>query len=417
MKTKISLFVLLFAASLVSAADFIYCDFETKDLNFATNNDLTYEVISNPVSGGINTSAKCAKVVSAGGKWEFIYSANMTEFIDFDDSKIFKMKVYSPRIGVPIYFKVEGGAPAKEITSVTTTKANEWEELTFDFTDLDPMSMAYNKFVLLFDAGQEGTGETFYFDDIVGPDTKTVNIPETTFIPYANFEDVNLSFAQSNTENDMQYEVVANPDKSGINMSDSCAKMVTTADNWELLKSDTVAVPFDFEEYGYKFKMKVYAPAVGDVYFKVQNKQDNAHKEVQLYCPVPNMWYELEFDFSELLPASNTMQRIIILFDANSTVAGDTWYFDDIQGPGNDAPASISESNSVSRMIYPNPVQDIIYFKEALSDDLVSIISLSGIEVFSGHISGNSLDVSGFNMPKGTYIISFNNEASLLIKQ
>lgn len=417
MKTKISLFVLLFAASLMSAADFVYCDFETKDLNFATNNNLTYEVLSNPVSGGINTSANCAKIVSAGGKWELIYSANMTEFIDFDDSKIFKMKVYSPRIGVPIYFKVEGGAPAKEITTVTTTKANEWEELTFDFTDLDPMSMAYNKFVLLFDAGQEGTGETFYFDDIVGPDTKTVNIPETTFIPYANFEDVNLSFVQFNTENDMQYEVVANPDKSGINMSDSCGKVVTTADNWELLKSDTIDVAFNFEEYGYKFKMKVYAPAVGDVYFKVENKLGTVAKEVQLYCPVSNMWYELEFDFSELLPASNTMQHIIILFDANSTVAGDTWYFDDIQGPGEDVASSVFEVNSVSRMIYPNPVQDILYFKEALNNDIVSIVSLSGAEVFSRKISGNTIDVSGLNMTKGTYIISINNNSSLLLKQ
>jgi hypothetical protein len=37
----------------------------------------------------------------------------------------------------------------------------------------------------------------------------------------------------------------------------------------------------------------------------------------------------LEFDFSELLPASNVMQKIILLFDANSSAEGDTWYFDD----------------------------------------------------------------------------------------
>jgi hypothetical protein len=419
MKTKITFFILLFSAAFANAADNVYCDFETKDLNFATNDALTYEVVLNPVSGGINTSAHCGKVVSAGGQWELIYSASMDEFIDFDESKIFKMKVYSPRVGVPIFFKVEGGGAApKEVTSITT-KANEWEELTFDFTALAPQSMTYNKFVLLFDAGQTGSGETFYFDDIIGPNTASAIIPETTFVPYCNFEDVTLTFVQANTQNDMQYEVVANPDKSGINTSDNCGKIVTTVDLWELLKSDPVSTPFNFAEYGYKFKMKVFASQVGDVYFKVETENGSANKEVQLYCPVANMWYEMEFDFSALLPASNVMSRIIILFDANSAYEGDVWYFDDIQGPGDQSATGIfdAEYENVSNLIYPNPVQDVVNFKETLQDKLVSIISLTGVKVFSENVSGNSIDISNLGLTNGLYIISIDNKTSRFIKQ
>ena len=419
MKTKITFFIILFSATFAKAADHVYCDFETKDLNFATNDALTYAVIPNPVSGGINTSAHCAKVVSAGGQWELIYSASMDEFIDFDESKIFKMKVYSPRVGVPIYFKVEGGAAPKEVNSVTTTKANEWEELTFDFTDLAPQSMTYNKFVLLFDAGQEGSGETFYFDDIIGPNTITVTIPETTFVPYCNFEDVTLNFVQANTDNDMQYDVVVNPDKSGINTSDSCGKIVTTADYWELLVSDPILPPFNFAEYGYKFKMKVYAPISGDVYFKVETEDGSANKEAQLYCPVANQWYEMEFDFAELRPASNVMSKIILLFDANSDYAGDIWYFDDIQGPGDTSSTGIfdAEYENISDLIYPNPVQDVINFKETLQKNLVTIISVTGIKVFSENVSGNSIDISNLGLANGLYIISIDDKTSRFLKQ
>ncbi|MFB6341301.1 T9SS type A sorting domain-containing protein [Saccharicrinis sp. FJH62] len=416
MKTRLLLLFFCLSAVNILAADYVYCDFETKDLNFATNNSITYEVVANPVSGGINTSAHCGKVISAGGKWELIYSASMEEFIDFNESKIFKMKVYSPRSGVPVYFKVEGGAPAKEVTTVTTTKVNEWEELIFDFTSLDPQSMVYNKFVLLFDAGNEGSGETFYFDDIIGPDAATVTIPETNFITYSDFEDITLNFTQQNTENDMQYEVVANPDKSGINTSDYCGKLVTTSDNYELLASDVMDTPFDFAQYGFKFKMKVYAPTVGNVYFKVQNTEGSSNKEAQLYCPVANQWYEMEFDFADLLPASGVMTKIILLFDANSPVEGDTWYFDDIQGPGEDATA-IQHIEVNQALTYPNPVDNRINFYETQENALVSITSLNGKVVFKERFTGNSLSVSELNLDNGIYFIRINEQTASFIKK
>jgi hypothetical protein len=51
---------------------------------------------------------------------------------------------------------------------VTTTKANEWEELTFDYSGVNTANV-YQKLVFIFDNGTSGDGSanyTFYFDDI-----------------------------------------------------------------------------------------------------------------------------------------------------------------------------------------------------------------------------------------------------------
>jgi hypothetical protein len=51
---------------------------------------------------------------------------------------------------------------------VTTTKAGEWEELTFDYSAINA-TKSYQKVVLIFDLGTVGDGSanyTFYFDDI-----------------------------------------------------------------------------------------------------------------------------------------------------------------------------------------------------------------------------------------------------------
>jgi len=52
---------------------------------------------------------------------------------------------------------------------LSTTKANAWEELTFDFSGID-VSKSYQKVVLIFDNGTKGDGSanfTYLFDDII----------------------------------------------------------------------------------------------------------------------------------------------------------------------------------------------------------------------------------------------------------
>jgi hypothetical protein len=123
-------------------------------------------VVNNPSLSGINYSNKVGKIIrNAGATWAGSY-LTLSNKIDLNSLPIFSMKVLSPRSGVTVLFKLEGDVGPSEITA-TTTKANQWETLTWNFTGKP--SNVYNKVVLMFDFGTVGNGtdnSTFYFDDI-----------------------------------------------------------------------------------------------------------------------------------------------------------------------------------------------------------------------------------------------------------
>ena len=127
-------------------------------------------VVNNPDITTANPSAKVAKMVkSAGQVWGGSYTTLVAP-IDFSTNKTFKVKVYSPRVGAKLLLKVENLTDGNISfdKEVLTTKANEWEELTFDYSAISTTN-SYQKIVLIFDLGTAGDGSanfTFYFDDI-----------------------------------------------------------------------------------------------------------------------------------------------------------------------------------------------------------------------------------------------------------
>ena len=158
------------------------CDFENVTLTF-TPNGPDYSVVTNPKREGLNRSQHCGKVVTAGNKWDLIWSEPLPRKLDFTrNAPVFKLKVLAPRAGAKVYFKIEppqlgeSNPKALEVTDVVTTKTGEWEELEFDFTGMAPESNMYQKIVLLFDAGGTSSGEKWYFDDIMCPDDDLTDI-------------------------------------------------------------------------------------------------------------------------------------------------------------------------------------------------------------------------------------------------
>ena len=64
-------------------------------------------MIDNPQSSGINTSSKAAQMVKRAGQPWGRSSIALNGAIDFSTNNAFKMKVFSPRVGVPVLFKIE----------------------------------------------------------------------------------------------------------------------------------------------------------------------------------------------------------------------------------------------------------------------------------------------------------------------
>lgn len=288
-------------------------------------------VVANPQQNGINTSSKVAKMVkSAGQTWGGSW-IGLSSSIDFSANKVFRMKVFSPRVGAKVLLKVENAAdPGINFEKeVATTKANEWEDLAFDYSAINTAN-TYEHIVIIFDNGTmgDGTGNfTFLFDDIrltnVLPNT-TVNLP-------VNFEDPNVNYAFTNFGN-AGSSVVSNPHIDANNASAKVGKLnkANGAETWAGSFLE-LGSPIDFSSLQ-KIKMKVWSPKAGiTVKIKLENLADpNINTEVDAVNTIANGWEDLVFDFTGINNANN-YQRLVVFFDFNVSGDGSDYYFDDIQ--------------------------------------------------------------------------------------
>lgn len=147
------------------------------DANFGAINA---GVIDNPDATGENTSSKVTHINKpTGGQVWAGASLDLAGAADFSSGNTtIKVKVWSPRSGVPIMFKMEdstsepdgNGNPSVFVEVLSeTTVANQWEELSFDLTTFEAFSASnmYDRVILFPDFGNIGDNEDFYFDDII----------------------------------------------------------------------------------------------------------------------------------------------------------------------------------------------------------------------------------------------------------
>ena len=125
--------------------------------------------VANPDASGINTSSFVGKMVKGAGATWAGSSYVLENAIDFAEKKFFTMKVWVPKADVEVKLKLESSSGDSPIeVNVTTTQADTWENLTFDFTDID-INGGYDKLVWIFENGTAGDGSdnfTYYIDDL-----------------------------------------------------------------------------------------------------------------------------------------------------------------------------------------------------------------------------------------------------------
>lgn len=309
--------------------------FESPTLAYTFNNfdGGVVSVVDNPHKTGINTSNKVARMVkNAGQVWGGSW-LGLSSPIDFSAGKIFRMKVFSPRSGAKVLLKVENASNAaisfeKE---VTTTLANQWEDLAFDYSAINTANQ-YHHLVLIFDLGTPGDGSanfTYYFDDIRLAATMPTTGP-VVLDPPLSFEAASYDITNFDGGN---ITVVDNPFKTGINTSNKVAQMVKSGGQPWGGGFITLNSVIDFSK-GTNMKMKVYAPKAGTkVLLKVENRTDpNKNFEKEMLTTGANVWEELTFDYGAINTA-NDYQKVILIFDNGTTGDGSanfTYYFDDI---------------------------------------------------------------------------------------
>ncbi|MDQ2178680.1 hypothetical protein [Marinifilum sp. D714] len=318
-------------------------DFESFTINYAFENfgGTTSSVIDNPDASGINTSAKVAQSNKSAGAeiWAGSF-LTLENPIDFSSNTEFRVKVWSPKVGATVKLKVENltdGNIGFEVDA-TTTVANEWEELTFDFSAIDQAN-EYQKVVIFFDFGNNGDDSNYYFDDI-----KLVPASIPAFSSIEDFEGTAPTFTVFGNIADV--DVVDNPDATGVNITAKVAKLIKTAN------SETWAGAFfeassalDFDNYS-MIKVKTWSPKSGIVVkLKLENADASITHEVDASTTVANAWEELTYDFSGA-PAADYV-KVVIFFDFGNVGDDSVYYYDEIglanEGGSTTAPLSMED--------------------------------------------------------------------------
>ncbi len=143
-----------------------------------------------------------------------------------------------------------------------------------------------------------------------------------------------------------------NPKPDNINESPKCGLYVRNrAKKFDNIKMELSANLTGVDTYATylgippRFKMKIYtsAPVGTLVEILLGRKSGNndypsgTNSQYQAYTTVTNKWETLEFKFSQVPQGSETsfeqIDQVTLLFNPNSSTS-DTYYFDEITGPG-----------------------------------------------------------------------------------
>ncbi len=314
-------------------------DFQSTTVNYAwTNFDGgAVTLINNPQSNGINTSTKVARMVkSAGQPWGGSL-IGLGGPIDFSANRVFRMKVYSPRVGAKVLLKVENrtNTGINFEKEVLTTVANAWEDMAFDFRAINTAN-AYNNIVIIFDNGTMGDGSanfTFLFDDIRLTNTMPVsllNLPVTFDVAGVNYEVID--FGGNNS-------VPAADPTSGANS----VKKTTKPNGAETWAGTTIGAGFTsripFTASATQMSVRVYSPSAGiRVRLKVEDRTNNARSvETEAMTQAANTWETLVFDFATpsdgtaALNLTYNYNMASLFFDFGNAGNGKIFYWDDVR--------------------------------------------------------------------------------------
>lgn len=305
-------------------------DFESETLDYAFIDfaGAINTIIDNPDPSGVNTSAKVTEFFKETGAE--VFAGTVIELgapIDFTQFQSFKLDSWSPTVGTTVKLKIENASNASISAEIdaTTTVANGWETLYFDFSSAD-LSQEYSKVVIFFEFGNIGSGTTYYYDNIAQG------------IAPGNAVELPLDFENSSTVyNIIGFEgadsfLETNPFQTGINTSPNIIRTTKTV-GAQFFAGTAIPLdaPIDFSGTQ-SIRMKTYSPKADiPVRLKLENSNGD-FVELDVNTTVENEWEELVWDFSGM-NTNFDFTTVVVFFEFIVDLPGDgsTYYFDDVE--------------------------------------------------------------------------------------
>ncbi|WP_296636656.1 PKD domain protein [Polaribacter sp.] len=142
-------------------------DFEGTAPTFTVfGNIAATEVITNPDQSGINTTANVAQLTKTAGSevWAGTFF-EVGSALDFNNYSKISVKTWSPKSGAVVKLKLENeDASVTHEVDLSTSVANSWEELIYDFSAAPAGD--YIRVVVFFDFGNSGDDSVYYYDEL-----------------------------------------------------------------------------------------------------------------------------------------------------------------------------------------------------------------------------------------------------------
>ena len=299
----------------------------------------------NPDATGENTSRVVA-TYTRNPVEEFdviLLDAPLSDISGFvDGTKQMSIKVWSPAVGTTVQITLEDSDNAMpdnfpigrhSVYLATTTVAEQWETLTFSFDnrpDGDVADDAVERIVLLFAPGTF-TGDTYYFDDLVGPELASdpcadVTTNQKVFNDFECQQNIDFTFSHAG----VNFRRVANPDQTG-NESDYCASYVRNAGeendvivaltDGDIDLSEDIVVVLDV------WDSNSPTDIVLSFQFEDENGMSTTVLDVTATTLVTGEWTTIGFSVLDIPDAQ--VNKLVILFDPGN-FSSDQYYFNNL---------------------------------------------------------------------------------------
>ncbi len=398
-------------ATLDFEADGIGADWSWSVGENGTNPDM--EFVANPSATAPNTSATVAKFTAeaTGASWALVITEDVGEFTFDVEHAVVKVMVYKSVIS-NVGVKFEGDI-ATEIL-VANTKINEWEELTFDFSDY--IGNTYNKLVFIPDFDARSQDNIVYWDNFTYE--AGVAAPEPSGMAVLDFEPDGVGQAIrwstfENGEGAETLEFVANPSVDAINPSATVAKLTVdaAASGWVGAESKAPDVgPITWSNDLKTIKMKVYTTLATTVGLKMvpSSGGGGAHAPMSEDITAANTWQEVTLDYSEFIGGAFATDMDIIVLHPNMGTEKGAYdiYFDDITFV--EETTALNENTENNIEIYTNKEKLYINGLEDYLNGSVQVYSLTGSIILNMPISQTNEELN-FD-EKGIYLLHLSDE-------
>ncbi len=366
--------------------------FKTNDEAFAFEGfgNVEASIASNPVSDGINASCNVGKVVknSPCEAWAGL-GKGLQSSIDLttSDKKVFKLKVLAENQVTDVTLRLEfepfpNVDPAEERVA-QVTEVGVWQELTFDFSDVNDKT--FKSIILYFERGAACDGDVYYFDDLKQTDETTgggdggpVASTKTSFP--VDFETAAKGGAAANwavfeNVDNPALEIISNPDVTGANTSATVGKF-TARQGGELYAGTETFLEntFTLDASNSTATIMVWKSVISDVGLQVVNASNgNTATIIKVSNTVTGQWEKLTFDLSPYIgqPGAIDTAKLVVFPDWGARSQDNIVYFDNITFNAAESGGGTSGGTNPTTAA-PTPTVDaanvISLFSEAYTD-------------------------------------------------